>query len=394
WQDHYFRANEGISGYAMYRAKKDAEKLYLGTGGHYSDNIGSEWNYQFSWITRWFNELLKGKRTGILREPDITYAYSSLPMDLNGYFTWTQRTLSGWPPEGITPVKFYLSIDGSLLYAPPTVSTASQMLLNDYRDSTYTFSSAFWDGFRGARFDSAFHQQSLIFQTLPLGKNVDWVGIPTMHLFVNSDAEKYPINVQIYEVDPSGQKYFVNRINHQGRNNVPGILHVIDADGNAHAHQFKMGNSIRIELTNLDKTNRKLRGNYPFVVPVFKRSQTWVSMDLSHSSYIELPLVSGTLPKTIAIGSGEIPRELKLEQNYPNPFNPSTIIDYSIPTSGHVSLKVYDVLGREVATLVDEYQQSGIYRTNFDGSTLSSGIYTYRLMNDNFMEMKKMILMK
>ena len=394
WQDHYFRANEGISAYSIYRAKKDAQKLYVGTGGHYSDDVWAQWNYQFSWITRWFKEFLAGARTGFLREPDITYAYSSLPMDLNGYFTWTQRTLSAWPPAGITPVRFYLSANGSLSYAQPTAISASRMLLNDYRDPTYTFYWAFWDDFQGEWFDSSFYQQSLVFQTPPLKNNVDWVGIPKMHLYVNSDADKFPINAQIYEVAPSGQKYFVNRINYEGRKNQPGILRVVDADGNAHAHEFKMGNSIRIELTNLDKTNRKLLGDYPFVVPVFERSQTWISMDAAHPSYIELPLLSGTLPKAVALESDEKPTEFHLAQNYPNPFNPTTVIDYTIPNASHVSLKVYDVLGQEIVSLVDEIQQAGSYRTSFDASALSSGIYFYRLVTDAKNEMKKMILLK
>jgi hypothetical protein len=64
-----------------------------------------------------------------------------------------------------------------------------------------------------------------------------------------------------------------------------------------------------------------------------------------------------------------------LLQNYPNPFNPSTIIDYQIPVSGHVSLKIYDVLGREVRNLVDEVKPAGHYTIQFDGSKLASGIY-------------------
>ncbi len=83
-----------------------------------------------------------------------------------------------------------------------------------------------------------------------------------------------------------------------------------------------------------------------------------------------------------------------LMQNYPNPFNPATKIKYSIPKSGFVSLKVYDVLGREVATLANEQKSAGNYEVNFDASKLSSGIYYYRISAGNYIATKKMILMK
>ncbi len=93
------------------------------------------------------------------------------------------------------------------------------------------------------------------------------------------------------------------------------------------------------------------------------------------------------------------PINYSLSQNYPNPFNPSTKIKYSIPTveKGHalsVQLRVYDLLGREVATLVNKEQQPGNYEVTFDASTLSSGTYFYRLQAGNFSQIKKMILLK
>ena len=90
----------------------------------------------------------------------------------------------------------------------------------------------------------------------------------------------------------------------------------------------------------------------------------------------------------------QIPSEFVLKQNYPNPFNPSTTISYQLPTSGHVTLKVYDMLGKEVATLVNEEKPTGIYETKFNATGLSSGTYIYRLSCGSFIQNKKMILMK
>jgi hypothetical protein len=83
-----------------------------------------------------------------------------------------------------------------------------------------------------------------------------------------------------------------------------------------------------------------------------------------------------------------------LSNNYPNPFNPSTKISWQLPVRGQVSLKVYDVLGNEVATLVNEEKPAGIYEVAFNASDLSSGVYFYQLKTGNFISTKKMILLK
>ena len=91
-----------------------------------------------------------------------------------------------------------------------------------------------------------------------------------------------------------------------------------------------------------------------------------------------------------------LPTTFSLFQNYPNPFNPSTVINYQLPEAIQVSLKVYDELGREVETLVDEFQQAGIHNATFKTQSLSlpSGVYFYTLKAGEFIETKKMILLK
>ncbi|MDP4192075.1 MAG: T9SS type A sorting domain-containing protein, partial [Bacteroidota bacterium] len=83
-----------------------------------------------------------------------------------------------------------------------------------------------------------------------------------------------------------------------------------------------------------------------------------------------------------------------LAQNYPNPFNPSTSIKYSIPQNSMVSLKVYDILGKEVASLVNEQKSAGSYEVNFNANSLSAGMYIYELKAGNFTQTKKMMLIK
>ncbi|MDP3831562.1 MAG: T9SS type A sorting domain-containing protein, partial [Ignavibacteriaceae bacterium] len=84
----------------------------------------------------------------------------------------------------------------------------------------------------------------------------------------------------------------------------------------------------------------------------------------------------------------------ELKQNYPNPFNPSTVINYQLENSGRVSLRVYDILGTDVATLVDEEKEAGIYNADFDASKLSSGVYFYKLQSGKFVQTRKMILIR
>ncbi|MBI5808199.1 MAG: T9SS type A sorting domain-containing protein [Ignavibacteriales bacterium] len=88
--------------------------------------------------------------------------------------------------------------------------------------------------------------------------------------------------------------------------------------------------------------------------------------------------------------------DFKLEQNYPNPFNPTTIINYQIAASSYVTLKVFDLLGREVTTLVNEFKQAGYYNVQLSTNNyqLSSGIYFYRLKAGSFIATKKFVLMK
>ncbi len=99
------------------------------------------------------------------------------------------------------------------------------------------------------------------------------------------------------------------------------------------------------------------------------------------------------LPKTISEGNDLIV-EYKIEQNYPNPFNPVTQIRYSVKEPGLVQLRVYDALGKEVANLVNENKETGLYSVDFDASNLPSGVYIYRMQSGDFVSSKKMILIK
>ena len=101
-----------------------------------------------------------------------------------------------------------------------------------------------------------------------------------------------------------------------------------------------------------------------------------------------------TVSVVTAVKDEKIPTEYKLDQNYPNPFNPTTVISYQLPAISHVTLKIFDLLGREVATLVNEEKSAGNYKVTFDGNRLSSGIYFYQLKVNDYTSTKKLMLLK
>ncbi|MFA6456511.1 MAG: T9SS type A sorting domain-containing protein, partial [Bacteroidota bacterium] len=103
--------------------------------------------------------------------------------------------------------------------------------------------------------------------------------------------------------------------------------------------------------------------------------------------------VGYSIPTSVQ-GNAVKPAQFVLEQNYPNPFNPTTTITYSVPQTGHVSMTVYDILGNNVATLVDQPKSAGTHSVKFDGSRLSNGVYFYRLRFGNVSAVKKLTLVK
>ncbi|MBN2009749.1 T9SS type A sorting domain-containing protein [candidate division KSB1 bacterium] len=90
----------------------------------------------------------------------------------------------------------------------------------------------------------------------------------------------------------------------------------------------------------------------------------------------------------------DLPLKFHLDQNFPNPFNPSTMIQFTLPKNAHVVLKLYDLVGREVTTLVDEDREAGVHQVTFEAGELPSGIYLYRIQADGYVSIRKLTLLK
>ena len=298
WQDHYFSAQDGIESFLRQPLPR---KMYLGTGGHFSDVDYQELLHQWDVIDRWLDYFVIDDSNGILDEPPVTYAASALPADEQGYFTWHRQELESWPPADMHLARFYFHGDSLLLFNPPVASNDSVTVRNEW-NGIYSFDEGFIEGFKGPRFEAAIPKQFVVFESAPLVSDMQWVGPPRLDLHLRSDFRKFPLHAQIFEVDSSDTPYLVNRVNFVARDWTPGESEYVELQGIAHAHTFTRGNRIRVEITNIDDQNREGWGTTPFVVPLFHSSEGTLYMDSARASFVEFPVV-GAPPLPIMIAS-------------------------------------------------------------------------------------------
>jgi hypothetical protein len=161
--------------------------------------------------------------------------------------------------------------------------------------------------------------------------------------------------------------------------------------------EVRIWNIARTESEIQSTMNQSLNGNEPGLVGYWEFDEGTGSTTADLTSNGNDGTISGAIwVPGISSVKDEVgfPKTYSMSQNYPNPFNPTTKIQYQVSSISKVTLKVYDVLGNEVATLVSEEKLAGVYEVEFDASNLSSGIYLYTLQTGSFFESKKMILIK
>jgi flagellar hook assembly protein FlgD len=105
-------------------------------------------------------------------------------------------------------------------------------------------------------------------------------------------------------------------------------------------------------------------------------------------------MMGANLKKVSGEVSNSLPTEYGLDQNYPNPFNPTTTINYQLPENNHVTIKIYDILGNLVTTLIDQQMEAGYQSVNWNASHSASGVYFYELRSGSFISTKKLMLLK
>ncbi|MDP2303669.1 MAG: T9SS type A sorting domain-containing protein [Ignavibacteria bacterium] len=241
------------------------------------------------------------------------------------------------------------------------------------------------------------------------GNNIDFVEIPDSVKSLNLSAINEYLRSQTMSVDNAGQLLYsvqygmidsASTMNYlqTGKtitfgvelvdaitNNVLGRYDEVTFDENNMFNYDKQGYEVSLEGIG---TNRE----------VYLRLSTTSNDETSGYSltqrYSDETILGKTHTKKINYTGTEKPTEYALFQNYPNPFNPMTTITYQIPKEGLVTLKIYDILGKEVATLINEEKQAGKYSIDFNASKLSSGVYLYELRSNEYKSTKKLLLMK
>lgn len=172
----------------------------------------------------------------------------------------------------------------------------------------------------------------------------------------------------------------------------PGSQEITEAEGLLATIFFSVGVTAPDQTVSIDSVyDLEIHGEY----------QLWTRIEFADTSGLSLffpTFSSGEVeihdPLDVDYDYFNLPKQLSLDQNYPNPFNPSTTLSFSIPERAHVSLKVYNILGQEVETLVDETRNAGEYRVAWQASDKASGIYFYRLSYQDKVLTKKMVLLK
>jgi predicted acyl esterase len=393
WQDKFFNAS-GI----MLAAQNNVSspfKLYLGAvQGHGGDNSPTEDQWHMQFFNDWFLYWLFGQQNGVLDRAKYDYASTTHPV--NGLY-WTFNHDSSKVPftQLTTPYRLYFNTSSRLTKTPNTSTTTRSTLRNQVTGGL-TMQEAVNEEFTGSTFNSKFVKRNISYTSGVLSGDMKWLGTPKINIDYLSTASTFvQYNFQIYEVKPDGTQKLINRVNYTDRNYTANTRKTKDFEGQAHSHIFKAGNRIRVTITNLDTSpdDQWFLGTNPFVLPTLNNGYHYVY--LSSKSYIDLPVVSLTSPPFSDSEEGSInPYKYSLSQNYPNPFNPVTTIKYTLAGRNLVTVKIFDILGREVNTLVNEIKDAGNYDVMFDASHLASGVYFYTIKSGSFTDTKKMLLIK
>lgn len=258
----------------------------------------------------------------------------------------------------------------------------------------YKDSAQFYYGFSGIKVDGQNIGFTEVPDSLELNSADDLNKYLVSQPFILNDNSDFRYNIEYGITDNASAKELLGNdkfINFK--------LELVEADNQNVIGEYDNVNFTSSELTDYKKTNYKVDtkgiGSKKVVLkltvnnnfdPGYTLSETYLGSagnNLSKENYSQ-----------IKYNENQIVTTYDLAQNYPNPFNPATVIKYQVPKDGHVTLKVYDILGREVATLIDGFKSQGRYNVTFNAGSLASGVYIYQLRADDFVANKKLILMK
>jgi len=341
----------------------------------------------------------------------IPNGYESIPVVkyfVMGDNVW--ENTSSWVEVGTNEKSLYLYPDGFLRKEINT-GASSPGYNYDPKNPSPTFGGSRFNPFnpsillgpRDQRFFVENRNDVLIFSTEELTSPIEVLGPVAVDLFVSSDRTDTDFSVRLCDVYPDGRSMLITQ----------GIKRMRFRNSYSNPELITPGQvyKVTVELCDLAikiLPQHKLRlivgsSDYPMFDinlnnggPMYTAGDTLIANNTIHfsSGYSSRVTWRTSAVTDVELSGQTIPDKFQLFQNYPNPFNPSTVISYRLSAISKVSLKIYDLLGREIATLVNQEQQPGKYVKTFHGTSLPNGIYFYRLQAGNYSNTKKMILLK
>ena len=236
---------------------------------------------------------------------------------------------------------------------------------------------------------------------------VKFIGVPDTLVYNSSEELNNSLITEAFHLNQSSSLLFTNYYYVINKENADSLLSEIDIVGfkvelvNSNTHQVAgTFDNITFNKENLDDYENV---SYEINCSGISEGEYFLRIVTSQTGGATFNLIntqndaSNMAKKSynkVAYSGEEIPSKYDLAQNFPNPFNPATTINYQIPQNGLVTLKIYDILGKEVATLVNEQKNQGRYSVNFDASRLASGVYIYQIRVNDYVSSKKMLLLK
>ena len=233
---------------------------------------------------------------------------------------------------------------------------------------------------------------------------VDTLGNTYVTGYSSNQPTTWNTGVVTFKYDSTGNTVWQKEINLQQNGNIEPVMIERDRNNNVYVlcftNNFLGGYWLTKYSANGDsiwtfKYNSPYFSYFPKAFLLMNEDKIYIT-GKAYGTNTGYDITTLEIIQTTGMVSNEnvIPEKYSLGQNYPNPFNPRTVVSFSLPVDSKVSIKVYDVMGREVQTLVNERMQAGRYEVSFDGSGMTSGVYFFRMKAGNFKETRRMILIK
>lgn len=320
-----------------------------------------------------------------------SHAYGGIPDHvINGWFLNYPDTVSSsiinvrskgtYGPFTVAGIDAY--VDSAKGVTMGMLSEASRT--TDIRNNAYFFPAALYAGYKAYN-DTVLTKDSV---DLPSGGKGQFVRKLILPRWIN-DYSQYSLDSVLSKIAPSTTTVTGNQSADPGFN----------ATINGHfsklmSYIYKIATNKLDSIWNYNPTGVVYPPVWPLPENLTYSNVSMQSAGTDGKALGDLNWFPGQMTSVEDKQVGTVPKEYSLEQNYPNPFNPSTKIEFAIPAQSEVSLKVYNVLGQEVATLVNESIKAGHHVVNFDASGLASGMYFYKVVAGSFVSTRKMLLLK